>query len=313
MASPPYTPQDDGFHFTQMSDRWWETETCWFSFHHPGRRLGGWIYVMVRPNIGTVAGGAWVWDDSAYLPWEVLYSANFTAMRLPRDQDLTDIRLPTGVTVRVLKPLTTYDVGYSDGDRLQVALEFDAIMAPQPLGSATSSYANLSHFDQFGQVTGHIVVNGERIEIDCISMRDRTWGPRPEHRPRRASYVTGIADSRDGFFVTTIHDGGHDLVTNGFLLRGGVVSEINGGRRVVTRDPERNWITQVSIEGRDEFGRPFRAAGTPVSRIIINRHTAIDCNSLIRWQLDDNQVGWGEDQDLWPVHEWSQAVRARIR
>jgi hypothetical protein len=268
---------------------------------------------MVRPNIGTVAGGAWVWDDSAYLPWEVLYSANFTAMRLPRDQDLTDIRLPTGVTVRVLKPLTTYDVGYSDGDRLQVALEFDAIMAPQPLGSATSSYANLSHFDQFGQVTGHIVVNGERIEIDCISMRDRTWGPRPEHRPRRASYVTGIADSRDGFFVTTIHDGGHDLVTNGFLLRGGVVSEINGGRRVVTRDPERNWITQVSIEGRDEFGRPFRAAGTPVSRIIINRHTAIDCNSLIRWQLDDNQVGWGEDQDLWPVHEWSQAVRARIR
>ena len=53
------------FHFDVMSDRWWETETAWFSFHHPERRLGGWFYSMFRPNIGTVAGGAWVWDDTA--------------------------------------------------------------------------------------------------------------------------------------------------------------------------------------------------------------------------------------------------------
>jgi hypothetical protein len=52
------TPADDGFHFDQMSDRWWETETAWVSLRHPGRRLGGWLYTMVRPNICTVAGGA---------------------------------------------------------------------------------------------------------------------------------------------------------------------------------------------------------------------------------------------------------------
>ena len=64
-----FTAADDGFHFQRMTDRWWETETCWFAFCAPERKIGGWIYTMVRPNIGTVAGGAWVWDDGAHLPW----------------------------------------------------------------------------------------------------------------------------------------------------------------------------------------------------------------------------------------------------
>lgn len=69
-ASSPaaITESDDAFHFESMSERWWETETCWFSFHHPERRLGGWLYVMARPNVGAVAGGAWIWDHTAHLP-----------------------------------------------------------------------------------------------------------------------------------------------------------------------------------------------------------------------------------------------------
>ena len=45
-----------GFHFDVMGEDWWATETAWFSFHHPARRLGGWLYTMVRPNIGIVTG-----------------------------------------------------------------------------------------------------------------------------------------------------------------------------------------------------------------------------------------------------------------
>jgi len=59
------TARDDGFHFADMSDRWWITETAWFSFCKPERKIGGWIYNMFRPNIGTVAGGAWVWEHWA--------------------------------------------------------------------------------------------------------------------------------------------------------------------------------------------------------------------------------------------------------
>ena len=97
-----FTADDDGLH--RLSDRWWETETAWFSFHVPERRLGGWLYTMVRQNIGTVAGGAWVWDDTAELPWDVLYSTNYTALQLAQDADLRDIALPTGVSMKVVEP-----------------------------------------------------------------------------------------------------------------------------------------------------------------------------------------------------------------
>jgi len=201
--TPVFTAADDAFHFDVMSDRWWETETSWFSFHHAERRLGGWFYSMIRPNIGTVAGGAWVWDDTAHLPWEVLYSANYSALQLPAGADLRDIELPTGVRIKVVEPTMVYDLGYDDGDRLRVALRFEGVMPPQPLTAVGSTFGSAHHFDQFGRVTGEVVVNGEPVAIDCLGTRDRTWGPRPEHRPRRAAYVTGAATSEHSFLAVT--------------------------------------------------------------------------------------------------------------
>jgi hypothetical protein len=38
-----FTARDDRFHFEEMCTDWWATETAWFSFNHPERRLGGWF------------------------------------------------------------------------------------------------------------------------------------------------------------------------------------------------------------------------------------------------------------------------------
>ena len=153
MTTTAFTARDDRFHFEEMGDAWWATETAWFSFHHPQRRLGGWLYTMVRPNIGTVAGGAWLWDDAAHLPWEALYSANYSALQLPHDQNLDDCKLPTGVSIRVLEPCMRYALGYDDGDRLQARLQFEGVMPPQPLTAVGSTFGNAHHFDQLGRVT----------------------------------------------------------------------------------------------------------------------------------------------------------------
>src|SRR4030095_7209007 len=125
-----FTARDDRFHFAELGDDWWATETAWFSFHHPERKLGGWLYTLARPNIGTLAGGAWVWDHTAYLPWEVLYSANYSALRIPRDQDLDDCQLPTGVSIKAIEPGSAYTLGYHDGDRFSADLRFDSVLRP---------------------------------------------------------------------------------------------------------------------------------------------------------------------------------------
>jgi hypothetical protein len=307
-----FTAADDGFHFAQLGDGWWMTETSWFSFCHPARRLGGWFYTLARPNIGTVAGGAWVWDHTAHLPWEVLYSRNYSAMPLPRDRDLGDITLPTGVSIRVLEPGTSYRLGFDDEDRLRAALRFDGIMPPRPLSRAGSPFGQAHHFDQFGRVSGEITVNGERIAIDCLAMRDRSWGPRPEHRPHQSAYVTGIVSAHDGFLAVTGRGQKSGEIAYGFLLRDGEIADLASGTRVVERDPAQGWVNRITIEAVDGLGRRLHAVGTRLSGIIINRHSFIDSNGLIEWSID-GQAGHGEDQDMWPVHDWAAFRRAASR
>jgi hypothetical protein len=303
-GKPVFERRDDGFHFDELGDDWWATETAWFSFHHPGRLLGGWLYTMARPNIGTVAGGVWIWDDRAWLPWEVLYSRNYSAAQLLPETDLADTVLPNGVAIRALEPGQVYELGYTDGDRLSLALRFEGVMAPEPLAAAGSTFGRAHHFDQIGRVTGDIVLHGERIPIDCLAMRDRTWGRRPEDRPRRAAYVTGAASPADGFLaVTNIRDG-EDTIAYGFLRRDGRVAPLAEGRREVERSTEHGWITSIELAGTDTDGRHLHAVGRPVSRMIVDRHTFIDVNSLVRWELDGAEA-WGEDQDMWPVHDWA--------
>jgi hypothetical protein len=308
MSDPHFTPADDRFHFDVMSDRWWETETSWFSFYNSERRMGGWLYVMVRPNIGTVAGGAWVWDDTAHLPWEVLYSANYTALRLAREQNLDDITLRTGVSIRVIEPMTSYQLGYEDGDQLSVSLRFDAMMPPQPMQTTGSGFGHAAHFDQFGHVTGNITLRGERIDINCYSARDRSWGPRPEHRPRRTAYVTGAA-ANVGFLTVTNPNVPGDPSAYGFHFRENKVRRFTAGSRITERDLSTGWISRISVSAVDEDGFTFAVEGRPVSRIIINRHTFIDINSLICWTFGTGEIGWGEDQDCWPISEWAKFRR----
>ncbi|MGB1882806.1 MAG: DUF7065 domain-containing protein [Gammaproteobacteria bacterium] len=311
-SQPIFTGADDALHLDALGDEWWATETAWFSFHHVERRLGGWFYSMFRPNIGTVAGGAWIWDDTAHLPWEVPYSANYTALELSPDLDLTDCVLPTGVSMRVIDPTMCYALRFDDGERLQADLTFTGIMPPEPLTGSSSTFGKASHFDQFGRVQGRLTLHGETIDIDCIGMRDRTWGRRPENRPRQAAYVTGAVNADQGFLAVTNTTPEGDAIAYGFLRRDGETRSFRGGERETRRDKEHGWINEVIIRGVDEAGREINAIGTPMSRIIINRHTFIDINTLIEWDIDGAR-GWGEDQDMWPVHRWSRIRRSGRR
>jgi hypothetical protein len=305
-----FTAKDDDFHFSEMGDRWWMTETSWFSFCKPEEKLGGWLYTMARPNIGTVAGGAWVWDDKAHLPWEVAYNANYTALRLPRDQNLSDITLPTGVSIKAVEPTMGYELGLEDGEVCRMDLRFQGIMPPRALKKSGSPFGDANHFDQFGRVTGEVRLGERVVAIDCLAMRDRSWGPRPEHRPKKSSYVTGIASERDAFLAVTKWSGDVEEIAYGFMIRDGEIADLVSGTRRVERDPQEGWVTRMVMEGKDEHGRAFHAEGTRLSGIIINRHSFIDSNGLMAWTINGH-AGHGEDQDMWPVHDWAAMRRAQ--
>lgn len=307
---PVFTSADDAFHRDLRGDDWWFTETAWFSFHHAERELGGWFYTMARHNIGTVAGGAWVWDRGARLPWDVLYSHNLSALELPSDCDLRQCVLPTGVGIEVVEPTMAYRLTYDDPDRFTADLLWEAAKPPRPLVATGSTFGRAAHFDQIGHVTGEIAIGGESLTIDCWSMRDRTWGRRPEDRPRQAAYVTGAAEGGRGFLAVTNTRSGADLVAYGFAQRDDEQVALVEGERRVERNPEAGYVERIAIDARDATGAAFVARGTAVSRIFINRHSFIDINSLVRWELDDGETWWGEDQDMWPIHRYATASRS---
>ena len=309
-TKPAITPQDDNFHFADMGDKWWMTETAWFSFCKPEIGLGGWVYNMFRPNIGTVSGGCWIWEPSAHQPWEVPYYSNTTVMPLEEGTDLRDARLRNGTRIKVLEPLQKYQIGFTDPmgfeDKglIDLDLVFDAVMPPRPMAKNDGSFQKLTHFDQFGRVTGKLVLHGEAIDIDCYAIRDRSWGPRPEHRPGQSAYVSGISDPGRCFLAVTRWNDPAYPITNGFFTLDGETATIVSGRRSVTRDDE-GLVQTIVLEGRDERGRDLHAVGRRLSGIIINRHSFIDSNGLIEWEINGVK-GHGEDQDMWPVHNWSR-------
>jgi hypothetical protein len=166
------------------------------------------------------------------------------------------------------------------------------------------SFQKLSHFDQFCKVTGRLTLHGEDIDIDCYAIRDRSWGPRPEHRPGRSAYVSGISDPGRCFLVVTKWNDPDSAISNGFFTLDGVTANMVSGQRRVVRNDE-GLVETITLEGKDDLGRTLHAVGRRLSGIIINRHSFIDSNGLIEWTIN-GVPGHGEDQDMWPVHEWAR-------
>lgn len=102
------TAADDDFHPPTSDDPFW-TETCWFTFTVPERRLSGQLYPFFRPNQGVMSAGVYVWDDTGHELWDCRYAKNFWHLPIP-DASLTDIEMPNGMHYRTVEPLQRYEV-----------------------------------------------------------------------------------------------------------------------------------------------------------------------------------------------------------
>ena len=223
---------------------------------------------MVRPNIGTVAGGAWVWDDTAWLPWDVLYSANYSALQLPPDTDLRDVDAADGRARSASSSRrSAYDLGYDDGDRLRAApalrrrdaaraahrRRLDVRLGP-PLRPVRARHRRTS--------TCTASAIDDRLPRRCATAR----GARaPSTGPRQAAYVTGAADADHGFLAVTNTDAdGDDPIAYGFLRRDG--RDRRPGRRRADRRARRR--AGLGRAGRD------RRPPTPTGRRAARRRRA---------------------------------------
>lgn len=312
---PPttFTPEDDDFH--AATDETWFTEACWFSFHVPERKLSSWLYGFVRPNVGICTASVFVYDETGSAPYEALFHEHQQAQPLPRDRDLRDFRFPEGYQVKMLEPMHRYQLSYQKADLISVDLKFEEIMEPHQFSKDSDQFgtrgSNHAHFDQFGHLTGTLVLRGESIPVDCYSIRDRSWGPRTDSTPAYASrlcYDYGCTRDGNGFCTfstqSEVGEGGSSAINHGFWLNNGKRLQVVEGVRTIERNARHPWATKVVLELLDVEGNRHRAVGRELSHFLFTPARWITSITFMEWDIDGKK-GWGEDQDLWRYDEYS--------
>ena len=301
---------DDNFH-DLGTDAWWSHETSWFWFSIPERGIGGWIYNWIRPNIGVSGGGCWIWDGSTFLHWEIPYFSNYHNLRLPSERDLRDFIFPSGVRVQALVPLSKYRLSYSDHPEVEFDFTFEAVMDPWvSVDIAESGMRHPYHFDQFGRVTGTLLLHGEKISVNCLAIRDRTWGVRSERWTRGGGYGYTSAMSEFGQAFLSIGD---SSAMKGFVVIDGLRTAVVSGTRKVIRNPVHGWPIEVALEMCDDQGRVVEAIGTSISRVAtpVPGVNGVVWTSLVDWRINGVQA-WGDDQEPWPIKAWAALRRENI-
>lgn len=339
----PFVPDDDTYH--AVSDDPFELETTWWSLNVPERRIGAWLHAGYHSNRHEVTWRVFVWDPRGADPGRLAYYKIAPDVPMPPDPDLRDITFPAGgFSLKMLDPLMHYRVAYRDADAsFAIELEHRSVHPPHRFTPGQAPIMHNPHLDQLGHVTGELVLHGERIAIDCHSVRDRTWGPRgghhaqsrkPEHLrgehrvahpggPRwreierergrgRIQYIFGHTGARTGFlsFVRP-QDGdaaGWSPLNVGWLLKDGVFERLDRSRSRMRnfRDPNTGWSAHMEVELVDVAGRTMEAEGFALSHMCEH---ASGANALMRWEYD-GQIGWGEDQDGWRAEHFVKMLTA---
>lgn len=339
----PFSPADDSYH-PASGDPYW-LETTWWSFNVPERRMGGWLHAAYHAARHQVSWRVFVWDPRGADTGRLAYYRHVADVDMPPDPDLRLITFPAGgFSVRMLRPLMDYHVLYHDGEAdFGIELEHRSVHPPHRFTPGEAPALHNPHLDQLGRVTGQLTLHGERIPIDCYSVRDRTWGPRggphsqsqkPEHvrgehqvrmpggarwreieRERgwgRIQYIFGHVDAETGFLAfVRPQDGdsrGRSPLNVGWLLKDGAFQRLDKNRSHMRnfRDPDTGWSAHMEVLLIDRTGREMEAEGFAVSYMSEN---AAGANALMRWEMG-GRIGWGEDQDGWRSEHFTAMLRA---
>lgn len=284
------------------------TETQYFGFSIPEERIHAIGYLWHHPNLKTLSGGIFVWRG---IKPNNVYSELSDVRTFMSDAalkgDLHEYRMDNGYGVKVVEPLKRHHLTYSDPSRNNhVDLHYAAVMQPVMFGDG-------KHFEQPVKVTGELILRGTRYEVDCYSVRDRSWGrARPEDNIPMPPYswLTGVFGP-DFAFNCGVFDqagGNPDLkppfvlplektLAGGWVNRAGRLGRIVKVTKRVVRAPITHLPMQLDFVVVDEFDRSMEIRGTLLAancwQVWSNIHFVI---CLMRWECE-GLVAYGDCQE----------------
>lgn len=281
MTGDKHGDQQDGAFHSPTADPDWAESSC-FTVSVPDLDINGFVYYFHDARCGISGGGPALWDPNGEEPYDCLFY-DWRWRQPPTGLiDFDDFTLPNSLRQQVIEPSRRYRLTYANLG-LEFELEWTALMAPHHLGPADDS---AGHFDHPGRMTGALTLDGRRFDIDCHSIRDRTWGPHRAGAQRSGDYMWAVASPEDHWHALAMESrtpGKPDRVIGGYLFADGRLGElVTGERRVTAR--RGNAPAHVVVDAVDEHGRTLRAEG--------------EVRCVLRW------LGWPGRLTFWTLTDW---------
>ena len=292
------------------------TETQYFGFSVPEERIHAATYLWHHPNLGVVTGGAFVFQGikSHALQSELFDWTNFMSDEILAN-DLWDYRFDNGYHVQTLEPLKRHRLRYVD-DARQNAFDLETEALMEPVLSQTGM-----HFEQAIRVRGELTLRGKTHQVDCHSIRDRSWGQSrgEQHAPTPPmDWITGVFSDTFAFGCTAydhpdlspewkgqLQVPGGDPAKSGWVYRDGTLVAVVDTRKRVEHDSGTLQPTTVEMVLTDATGRDYAIRGEVVAA---NRHALWpNVNAwlcLVRWECE-GQVCHGDLQQV----QWHDYTR----
>lgn len=304
------TANDLEFHTPADAGHTW-AETYFFPIIIPQERLMLTVYVVVRPGLGTMMNDVSVYgclsDNRADL---VYYHAE---PHLPAPQRFSDIRSPMGLSVQAVRPPRDYRIDYVGYDDTEIHVDWIGLMDPfdihdpahSPRAGRTQKeqHANSGlgaawggHFDMTGRVRGHVVIRGQRHEIDCVERMDHSWGHRnPIVMNAQDSISAAFGDDLALHVIAHLDldapNGADQRLAHAYLLEDGKVWGIADGRLSTTRIG--NVVTAMEMSLLDTAGRQHEFVAYSEVGAPWNAYSAtVTYTSLMKW-FHKGRVGHG--------------------
>ena len=271
------------------------TETQYYGFWVPEANLHCFSWIWAHPNLKSVTAGTMAWTGirKNSLACELFNFHTHMSMDVFRD-GFFNADFDNGFSVHAEEAGKRFRIKYDDPGR---GNSFDVLQvaASEPLMWPTSN-----HFEQVMKCTGEVTLRGKRYEVDCYSMRDRSWGEYrledqmgipPNH------WTVGTADGDNAFCIVGMEDEarnpmwkgrftvpGTSTLRFGWLLVDGQKCRATTLSSLVTYDPDDLMPRTVSMHVEDEHGRRHEIEGRVIAATPIHAWLNIACAiNLIEW------------------------------
>ena len=285
------------------------TETQYFAFCIPEKRIHAYGYLWHHPNLHIVGGGLFVWrgHKRTVTHGELCDYRDYMSDAALKN-DLHEYKLENSYSIKVVEPLKRHHMSYSDPKRQNsVELDYAAVSPPVMFGDG-------NHFEQAMRVKGELVLRGERHAVDCFTLRDRSWGkPRPEDNMPlpSVSWMQGVFSDNFSFSCNMMDQAGNSpellgtplampedkTLMGGWIYRDGKVGRLVSAKKRIVRLSEDRMPRAVEFEATDEHKRTIHVRGQSVASTTWQPWSNIFMPIvLMRWECE-GQIAHGDLQE----------------